>query len=201
MRIYISGAIAGNEEENTLIARKVAIELWERGYSTFCPHLNTIDFHKDCKCGWEDYIRGDLEILSVFEAIVMLPNWMTSKGAVREREFARYLGMPVYYYPDLPVKRERMSDDQEAHLAQVINKIIRDLNKKYPDGQFRHGGNLFDKPNLPMLLEEVQDMVVYAYTLQEQIKKSIQYMLDGDETEARFILQTGNSEGRILKDA
>jgi hypothetical protein len=198
MIAYISGKYSGNIEENIENARKVAIELWEKGYSVLCPHLNTIHFELDCKCTYEDYIKGDLELLARCDAIVMLQGWNGSKGAVREKEFAQSLGMPIYYYPELPILRTKMTDMQEAHLARVISKFTRDVTAKYVDGQSRHGGNLFDKPNLPMLLEEVQDMVVYAYTLQDQVEKATGLIFE--DKEALNILTTGNSAGRILKD-
>lgn len=198
MIIYISGKYSGNIEENIEIARKVAIELWEKGYSVVCPHLNTVHFELDCKCVYEDYINGDLEILARCDAIIMLQGWNGSNGATMEKEFAKSLGIPIYYYPELPQIRKRMTDAQESHLARVISKFTKDVTVKYVDGQSRHGGNLFDKSNLPMLLEEVQDMVVYAYTLQDQINKAAGLIFE--DSEALNILMTGNSAGKILKD-
>jgi hypothetical protein len=198
---YLSGLYTtGDIKQNIADARKIAIELWEKGYPCFVPHLNTAHFEIDCKCKYEDYMDFDIEMLSRCDYIVMMPKWELSKGASKEKEFAKYLRMPIYYYPEVPLQRMRMSDDQEAHLAQVINMLIRDINIKYADGQLRHGGNLYDKPNLPMLLEEVQDMAVYAYTLRSQIEKAITRSLEGDSMEAYNILRYGNEDGRELKD-
>jgi hypothetical protein len=198
MKLYLSGKYSGDIDANIEEARKIAIELWERGYTCLTPHLNTYHFEVDCKCVYEDYIRGDLELIVGCDAMVMLPVWEQSSGAKIEKEFAKSIGVPVYYYPQLPQLPKRMSDKQERHLAGVISKITRAIDKKYRIGQAEHGGNLFDKPNMPMLLEEVQDMVVYAYTLQEQL---IQAQLEDDCGERTYnILNYGNRDGKELKD-
>jgi nucleoside 2-deoxyribosyltransferase len=198
MVIYLSGKYSGEIIENIDVARRIAIELWEQGFSVLTPHLNTYHFETDCKCTYEQYIQGDLEMLSRCDVIVMLQGWNQSKGATKEREFAKYLGMPIYYYPEIPTKRDMMSSDQEAHLAQIINKFIRRVIAKYLAGQKEHGGNLFDKPNLPMLLEEVLDQVVYGFTLEEQIKRAVSLMFEDDE--AMNILIAGNPQGKKLND-
>jgi hypothetical protein len=198
MIIYLSGCYSGNIDENILAARKIAIELWERGYTVLTPHLNTIHFEKDCKCKYEDYIKGDLELLARCDVLVLMPNWIDSNGAKEEKEYARSLGMPIYYYPELPLGNQLMTSEQEEHLARIICKFTQDVSNKYRTGQAEHGGNLFDKPNLPMLMEEVQDLVVYAYTLKDQIQEAVYLMLDDDES--RNILVTGNKDGKIIKD-
>jgi len=56
----------------------------------------------DCKASYEQYIIGDLEILSVCDAVIMLPRWKESKGAKIERDYAFFCGVPIYYYPEQP---------------------------------------------------------------------------------------------------
>ncbi len=201
MIAYISGAYSADTkegvEQNIRESERVAKELWSAGITALSPHMNTAHFQIE-GVTYDDYIKGDLEMLARCDAVVMLPNWANSKGAGKEREYARRLGIPVYFYPDLPIKREEMTDAQEEHLAKIIANFTKDVTKKYAIGQAEHGGNLFDKPNLPMLMEEVQDLVVYAYTLKDQIHEAIYLMLDDDES--RNILVTGNKDGKIIKD-
>lgn len=90
--------------DNIQAARDVAISLWEEGYAVICPHLNTAWFDELCSASREDYIKGDLRIIATCDAIVMLPDWVHSKGAQEERQFAIYNGLDVYYWPDRPVK-------------------------------------------------------------------------------------------------
>jgi len=100
--IYISGKYSGNIDENIALARKVAIEVWESGGVALTPHLNTAHFEQDCSCTYGDYMRGDLELLSKCDAILMLPGWEDSRGASRELARARIEMIPEYYYPNLP---------------------------------------------------------------------------------------------------
>jgi hypothetical protein len=98
---YLSGKYTGDVDANIAKAREAAIELWERGYTVVCPHLNTAHFEQDCKIPYERYIEGDLEILSRCDLIVMLPNYEESKGAIGELEFARQRGILVSHYSEI----------------------------------------------------------------------------------------------------
>jgi hypothetical protein len=96
--IYISGKLsAGNIRENTSIARKAAVKLWELGYTVICPHLNTIDFHVDCDIDYTDYIEGDLVIIDRCDAILMLPGWQESRGALVEHYYAKEKGKKIFF--------------------------------------------------------------------------------------------------------
>ena len=130
----------------------------------------------------------------------MLQNWINSKGAGIEKEYAKVLGIPIYYYPGLPPQKERMTDAQETHLARIISRFTQDVSEKYFRGQIEHKGDLFLKPNLPMLLEEVLDMTVYAFTLADQIKNTIALCRDDEPVKAGNILEFGNSNGNKFSD-
>lgn len=100
MLVYVSGKYSGTPEEisaNIQAAREASVKVWESGNTALCPHLNTYHFEKDCSCGYEDYIQGDLELLQRCDAILMLPGWKDSKGAVREHSFACQCEKIVYY--------------------------------------------------------------------------------------------------------
>jgi hypothetical protein len=64
-----------------------------------------------------------------------------------------------------------MTDEQESHLAQVKRWIIERIDPKYRKGQAEHGGDLWTKPTLPMVIEETTDFVVYIQTLQKQLEE------------------------------
>jgi len=200
MIIYLSGKYSGDVKKNIQDARTVAASLWEIGYTVHCPHCNTANFEDLCSASYYDYIRGDLEILARCDAMVLLEGWQESKGAVTERAFAEKIGMPIYEYPLLPLLPTRMSPEQEQHLSITIGKFIQAVVPKYRAGQKEHGGNLWDKPNLPFLLEEVSDFVVYAYTFKTQLEQALELFKDCDYEGARNILTTGNPDGKELKD-
>ena len=106
MLVYVSGPYsAGTDEgitENIERARGVAIALWDKGHYALTPHLNTAHFERDCKADYRQYMAGDLAMLSVCDAMVMVPGWETSAGAREEWGLAKNIGLPVYVYPDLP---------------------------------------------------------------------------------------------------
>ncbi len=203
MIAYISGAYSADTkegvEQNIRESERVAKELWSARITALSPHMNTAHFQIE-GVTYDDYIKGDLEMLARCDAVVMLPNWFSSPGAMAEKVFAKNLGMPIYYYPDIPVRSVEMSPAQERHLARIIYRFTQDVSAKYRAGQAEHGGNLFDKPNLQMLMEEVQDLVVYAYTLKDQIHEAINLDRSGYDEGIANILEYGNKDGKIIKD-
>lgn len=107
MLIYLSGPYSGSSDQisaNITAARDVAIAVWEAGHTALCPHLNTAHFEVDCRATYEDYIAGDLDLLSRCDAILMIPNWEASKGAGIEKAYAEAHGIPVHFWPEIPPK-------------------------------------------------------------------------------------------------
>lgn len=106
---YVSGPYTKNstnnktQEENIAQARQIGCRLWEKGFSVIVPHENTSYFEKDCNIDYDTYIRGDLDMLSRCDYIVMTPDWESSQGAIIEKMYADTLRIPVYIYPNLPV--------------------------------------------------------------------------------------------------
>jgi hypothetical protein len=104
--IYIAGPYSGKNyvEIDTHIdaARDVAIKLWEMGHAVICPHQNTAHFEVDCSIDYEAYLKGDFNIISRVDAMVLLPGWTQSEGACREEAYAKSLGLPIYMWNDLP---------------------------------------------------------------------------------------------------
>ncbi len=98
--LYIAGPYSAPTPDgiakNIAAARAVAIALWERGYAVFCPHLNSANMEQDCRATYEDFIAGDLLILSRCDAVVLLPGWKDSPGAMREVGRACALDIPYY---------------------------------------------------------------------------------------------------------
>lgn len=101
MIIYIAGKYSGTPEEieeNICAARRAAIEVWEAGYVAICPHLNTAHFEQDCKCSYEQYLIGDLQILARCDAAMFLPGWEESSGARQEHDYCLRNGISICYY-------------------------------------------------------------------------------------------------------
>ena len=121
MLVYTAGPYGADTTEqrdtNILTAREVSQELWEMGHTAICPHMNTALMEETSKFDNSDFYMGDLEILLRCDAIVMLPDWEESSGAIGENSFALGEGIPIYEYPDLPplnaVQRDRPNQSRE----------------------------------------------------------------------------------------
>lgn len=63
-----------------------------------------------------------------------------------------------------------MTPPQEAHLENIKEWFVSEVDKKYRKGVAEHGGNLWMKSGIiDMALEEVLDLAVYLLTLKSQI--------------------------------
>lgn len=99
MRVYISGGITGVKHADKLFARaEEKLELL--GYEVVNPfkfgkHLEK-EYAKEGKVPkYENYMRGDIELLINCDAIYLLENWGTSKGAKLEKKIAEALCMEI----------------------------------------------------------------------------------------------------------
>ena len=101
--VYISGAYRNKSingvYENIQKARTEAIKWWRKGYAVICPHMNTALM--DGSCDDSIWIKGDLEILSRCDIIVMLKGWRDSEGACCEWDDAVASGIEIIYQEDL----------------------------------------------------------------------------------------------------
>jgi hypothetical protein len=91
-----------SRDQNIRNAQLVAAKLWDMGYTVICPHMNTADFENLTSLTNKDFVYRDLEIVQFMDAIVMLPEWEHSRGAVKEKEHAEEWGVAVFYWPDVP---------------------------------------------------------------------------------------------------
>ena len=99
MRVYISGAITGVKHADKLFARaEEKLEL--EGYDVVNPYKFgerlKKEYSKENKVPkYEDYMRGDIGLLTRCDAIYLLENWGTSKGARLEKKIAEVLKMQI----------------------------------------------------------------------------------------------------------
>jgi hypothetical protein len=76
-----------------------------------------------------------------------------------------------------------MTPEQEAHLRAIQGAFCKGVDDKYRRGQAEHGGDLWTKPGmLGRLTDEVRDFVVYAHTLDQQLRE-VQRLLEAGELE------------------
>ena len=107
-----------------------------------------------------------------------------------------------------------MKKDQEEHLKEVIKDFAEPVSKKYRRGQQEHGGNIWQKPTLPLMAEEVIDFWVYFHVHRKHIEAAKTILLASlkkwqetdiqaireQVTKAYNILEFGNEKGVRLKD-
>lgn len=109
-------------ERNIRAAEEVAVALWRLGAAVICPGANTRHFDGAAgQNGFGDvdvWLKGDLEMVSRCDAVVLAPGWETSVGARGERDRARLLGIPVFEWPadgrDGPGEIKAFLADDEA---------------------------------------------------------------------------------------
>ncbi len=67
---------------------------------------------------------------------------------------------------------EGMDAPHRAHLRRILKQFNAESTAKYAKGQREHGGNLWQKEGvLDCAIEEAIDLVVYLYTLKEQLSR------------------------------
>jgi len=135
MLIYVAGKYTGDVDSNIEAASRVAGILWEAGHAVICPHANTAHFEKKWDVSWEQYLEGDLNMISRCDALVMVPGWKTSRGANLEHAYAEQLGIPIFYYPDIPAlhKTETTSPEQCKAFREIVGQMYRTHLRKNAD--------------------------------------------------------------------
>lgn len=132
MLVYVAGPYSGKTKEDVQFhidqATDVAGELWKKGYAVICPHANTAHFEdKFPTISYDQYLKGDFEIIARCDALLLLPNWQDSKGAREEECYARRAGIPTYIYPDIPPfpPTEVHRPEQSRHFLNTVMKMYR----------------------------------------------------------------------------
>jgi hypothetical protein len=102
--VYLSGKMTDPDPKmqavHVLWAKAMAAVLWNMGFTVICPHANGPTEVNGCFCSYEDYLEGDLVILSRCDCIFMMRGWEESGGAKIECEFAFKNMLPIF--KDIP---------------------------------------------------------------------------------------------------
>jgi len=101
-RIYVAGPYSADNVLDVLknIGRgqRACAELFSLGFAPFCPWHDksyVIDM-PDNDFTVEQFYEYSIAWLKVSDAILMLPGWEDSKGAVAEYDLARQTGIPPF---------------------------------------------------------------------------------------------------------
>jgi len=83
---------------NVWQAWRVARDVWQHGHMAHCTYIETVFL--DNVMSHDEWLTRDLVILTRCDAMIMCPRWRTSKGAVKEHNFAVERNMPIFYNAD-----------------------------------------------------------------------------------------------------
>ena len=98
--LYIAGPYRDDTEngvfENIIAARDVAtfVASIQKDWFPVTPHLNTMfmgGVRED-----EYWLEGDLEIIKRCDAVLLMDDWVYSKGARKEKDVAEEFGIPCF---------------------------------------------------------------------------------------------------------
>ena len=93
-RAATESGVKENIDAAWYMASMVVKHAGKHGWFPVTPHLNS-----QFMGGLADddyWIEGDLQILKHCNAVLLLPNWDTSRGTLREKEFAKARGIPIF---------------------------------------------------------------------------------------------------------
>lgn len=151
MLIYVAGPYSASSEytvaQNIEEAKQISARLWEKGHAVICPHMNTAFFENEANVSYQQYMDGDFMMVRRCDAMVMTPRWRDSKGAKMEHEYARSLGIPIYYWPDAPDLHltEVRCPEQAVAFSELVGKMYRvhlDKNADYSPANILLTGNV-----------------------------------------------------------
>ena len=95
--IYLAGPFTASTawkiEQNVRAAEEIALDLWKRGWTVFCPHLNSRLFFGEVN--EKQIVNGYLNILKRCDLLLLMPFWEDSKGTKTEADLADEIGIPV----------------------------------------------------------------------------------------------------------
>jgi len=98
--VYVAGPMSGYDHLNFKEFFRAQIWLEDQGWEVVNPAEMDVDdlILKDCSKTWEARITKDLRVIETkCDAIYMLAGWEDSRGACREYEKARELGLEIMY--------------------------------------------------------------------------------------------------------
>lgn len=99
--IYVAGPYSANTPEgveaNVQRAALVGQELMRKGHTVICPHSMTHGWEHGTGLDYNDFMRADLVLLGMCDAICMVDGWEESAGAKDELEAAEAWDILVFY--------------------------------------------------------------------------------------------------------
>ncbi len=128
MKVYISGQISGIEGKAPLFFKQAQLSLEQDGHQV----VNPIELPHNHNKTWSEFMREDLKAMMDCDAIYLLKNFTTSKGAMTELYLAQSLGMKILFQADFMHGVEMTK--QEALVALDMGHKLK--HKYFSGGEF-----------------------------------------------------------------
>lgn len=156
MRLYLAGPMRGYPDFNFPAFKEAALDLRAKGHEVFSPAESDVNDGFDPKTGagflsMQEYMVRDLPEVCRADAVVVLPGWEDSEGAMIETRVARMLHKAVLTYPDMEVVypremlQEPMTERPETILQEAHRLIYGDRDDQYgpPCADFKRTADMW----------------------------------------------------------
>lgn len=84
-------------EQNVLDSVRAAMKVLDLGFYPVLPAVNNHELGKALRWRHSQYMKMDKQILKRCDAIYLCKGWEESRGAVMEHDWAKDLGLEIYY--------------------------------------------------------------------------------------------------------
>lgn len=126
-RVYVAGPMTGLPDFNFPAFNAMADKMRSEGW-----HVENPAEHGHIEgAQWSDYLRSDIALLATCSAIVFLPGWSKSKGALLEFHIANQVGIEFIFSEGseeyIPGLIESAGEHLECHLEKQIDILRIDL--------------------------------------------------------------------------
>jgi hypothetical protein len=127
MNLYLSGPMSGLPEMNFPMFNAAAAGLRRLGYTVFNPAETD---GGDTSQSYAHYMRKDIEALLSVDAVVVLPGWQKSRGAILEVSVAKAFDLPILKQ-DVKDSKIVLVPIEETALQEAQRLVHGDRNESY----------------------------------------------------------------------
>jgi nucleoside 2-deoxyribosyltransferase len=118
--IYVAGPFSASTrarvDDNIVHAVAYGLRVARAGGMPVVPHANTAHPDYEHAQSYEFWVKATAKLMTRCDGVLLIPDWVLSRGACGERELAIKIGLPVFDFP-------AELDNAEARLVNWIAKL------------------------------------------------------------------------------